>query len=114
MKNKDQQEWNEKLTSGIIKALVMAWEAGKKQSKTPYQYTLDTDSIGKPLFDLITSEFSLREKQVREEMINILEETLPDCSGCTYDKDEGTHQSMSKQHFRKFYLTSITNPTKEK
>lgn len=46
-------------------------------------------------------------REAVEEVVTKLESTLPDCSGCTYDKDEGTHQSMSKQHFRRFYLLGV-------
>lgn len=46
-------------------------------------------------------------KEVRQETIDTIIRSLPNCSGCTYDKDEGTHQSMSKQHFQEFYLTNI-------
>ena len=48
---------------------------------------------------------NIKEKQIEEEILRDIEEMLPDCSGCTYDKKEGTHQYMSKQHFREFYYS---------
>ena len=47
--------------------------------------------------------------RAEEAIIATLEVTLPNCSGCTYYKDEGTHQSMAKQHFREFYLKNLKN-----
>ena len=51
-------------------------------------------------------------REERERIIEILLEDLPDCSGCTYDQDEGTHQGMSKQHFIKIYGWKIPPLTK--
>lgn len=49
IKHKD----TDKLDMIIRKALFLAWEAGKKQVKTPYKYTLDTDKLGQPIYDWI-------------------------------------------------------------
>jgi hypothetical protein len=78
MKNKNvDKRFDEKITMKIEGALFRAWEAGKKQKETPLKYTLDTDKLGRPIYNLFKSflhqelDRARKEerKRIREEFI---------------------------------------------
>lgn len=57
------REWMPLLDKVIRGALFEAWEAGKRQKDNPNVYSLDTDIIGKPLFDFITTQIELARQE---------------------------------------------------
>ena len=73
--NKPKEKWEKRFEKLIIKQLFLAWEAGKKQVKTSYKYTLDTDKLGRPIFDMAMSKF---EQKLKEREKEIIKEFLSD------------------------------------
>lgn len=55
------------LDKAIRKGLFLAWEAGKKQKDTPYDYTLSTDKLGKPIYDLVIKLLSQSNQEIVKE-----------------------------------------------
>jgi len=65
---KIKEMWEKRFERLIIKQLFLAWEAGKKQVKMPYKYTLDTDKLGRPIFDMAISQRTQLLKEIKEKV----------------------------------------------
>ena len=72
--------FDERLDKAIRIAIVKGYNAGIEQNKTPLTYTLDTDKIGKPLYDMIKQETSRVNREILE-IIDKVEESNPDSTG---------------------------------
>ena len=68
MKKPKQAGWRSTVDKVIRLSLFLAYDAGKKQCQTPYKYTLDTDKIGKPVYEFIMKSLS-RQRAVMAEMM---------------------------------------------
>ena len=88
MNNKPKEKWEKRFEKLIIKQLFLAWKAGKKQVKTPYEYTLDTDKLGRPIFDMAVSRFKQKLKEQREELRKRCEKRLRDIKDLNEEYDK--------------------------
>jgi len=57
----EQKDW-EVLDKIIRKSLILAYEDGKEQYKLPYEYLLETDKLGQPVFDFVVQNFISKEE----------------------------------------------------
>ena len=73
---KIKEMWEKRFERLIIKQLFLAWEAGKKQAKTPYKYTLDTDKLGRPIFDMAISQRTQLLKEIKENVPKEIEDVF--------------------------------------
>ena len=67
----------EKLENIVRRLIILGYEMGKKQSRTPYDYTCNTDK-GERFFNQILSLISAENQQAREELLDKVEEIMRD------------------------------------
>jgi len=80
------ERWDKRFEKLIISKLFLAWEAGKKQHKTPTEYTLDTDKLGRPIFDMAISELSRAREEERERVRKWAKREMPSKTLLDIDK----------------------------
>ena len=62
------KELKKEFENSIRKALFKAWKAGKKQVKTPFKFTLNTDKLGLPVYKLSEKLLSSSQQELIEKI----------------------------------------------
>jgi len=71
----------------LRKAIFEGYDAGKKQHKTPYDYTLDTDKIGEKHFKIIMGQIEQLLLERDKEVVEVIEEIGFDSENPSWNKN---------------------------
>ena len=75
-----EERFNERFDKTIRSALFKAWRQGKEQHKTPYKYTLDTDKLGRPIFDMVIEKLKAQRQELKKKVEEGFDEMFGDSS----------------------------------
>jgi hypothetical protein len=114
MNTKGKTETWEVLDKKIRLSLFTAWELGKRQKDNPYKYNLDTDKLGKPIFDYCVAVYQQGRADERKKI-----EIYKSIMGATdfmrqYGiEDNETYTAEDIEDLLKAYIATLHQSTRE-